>query len=82
MCPLPAVSAAIWMRVNPVQKLEQLCMMLVLARAAKAPVAVLFATAGVAQHFKSVLTMFQEQQYFTFGELLGITPGMTWQQVC
>jgi hypothetical protein len=81
MCPLPAVSSAIWMQVNPVQKLEQLCMMLVLARAAKAPVAVLFATGGIADYVRSVLKAFQEQQYFAFGELVGITPGLTLQQV-
>ena len=81
MKPLPALSTANWMRVSPVQKLEQLCMFLVMAKAAKAPVAVLFSTAGVADYVRSLLSTFEEQQYFMFGNLMGISSGMTWQQV-
>ena len=81
MLPLPAPATTNWMKVNPVQKLEQLCMMLTMARAVKAPMTVLFSTAGVAEYVRTLLTTFEEQQYFTFGTVTGITPGMTSQQV-
>lgn len=38
-------------------------------------------TGGVADYVRSLLKVFEEQQYFIFGNLLGITSGMTWQQV-
>lgn len=81
MQPLPAFSTANWVKANPVQKLEQLCMMLVMARAEKAPVAVLFSTSAVAEYIRALLKQLEEQQYFLFGALLGITSGMTWPQV-
>jgi hypothetical protein len=81
LCPLPRPGQAGWMDTTAVQKLEQLCMILVMARAARVSAVVMFCTDGMVEYINRLLEAFEEQEYLSFGNLQSITSGMTLQQV-